>query len=258
MSQHFPPISATNKHLVTNLFLFNVLTDDGVICFVNDKKTEAEIVTYKFCDSVVMNKKSFSGLRKSTYLNDEVINFYGRLLKQADKSNQYFYFSTHFYATLRYCGKLVMESTRVFFTNVNVFEKNKIFIPVHIIPNHWALVVVDFVSHSISYYDSMYFPMAGKKILNDILQWLIFASSICGVAFDKKYWSTFEGAPGIPQQNNGFDCGVFVILFMDFISRNRSVSWIDSSQTTDYRFTIGYAIIAGDLDLIHHKGSFFV
>jgi sentrin-specific protease 1 len=248
----FHTSSESEKMLVCKYFLIEQLNEDGIFCF-GDTKEENETVTSKFSDLVLMNRKSFSGLRKLQYLNDEVINFYGLLLKQCDKSNQNHYFSTQFYSSLRFKGRFDLNATLPFLNKVNVFKKKRIFFPIHVFPNHWALVVVSFVTRSISYYDSLYRPLAGEIINHDILQWLLFAAFEWKQVINFNDWTLNEGAPGIPQQTNGFDCGVFVIMFMDFLSRNKSISLIDDSQTTEYRFAIGLGIINGDLKLIHDE-----
>lgn len=274
VKKFFFKIDASDKTKVSNYFLtaegtenckvkeydLGTKNNEGQICFETEivtskssdtvSKSETETVTFKFSDKVFMNRKSFSLLRKDVFLNDEVINFYGLLLKQCDKIDQYHYFSSQFYSSLRFNGKFDVEKTRKFFSG-SLFSKRKFFIPIHIVPIHWALVVVNLITRSISYFDSMYSPSIGKTVNSDILQWLIFAASEYNIFLNANDWNMYEGAPGIPQQNNGFDCGVFVIMFMDFLSRNKSVSWIDCTETTEYRFAIGYAILQGNLKYIH-------
>jgi Ulp1 family protease len=53
--------------------------------------------------------------------------------------------------------------------------------------------------------------------LENVLNFLIYEANKKGFPFDNKVWKK-EIKTDIPYQNNGYDCGIFVILFMLFIS----------------------------------------
>ena len=50
---------------------------------------------------------------------------------------------------------------------------------------------------------------------------------------------------GIPQQKNGYDCGVFVLMYIDLLSLNQDLSFTQE-QATEYRQWIVLSLEKGD------------
>ena len=50
-----------------------------------------------------------------------------------------------------------------------------------------------------------------------------------------------------PQQNNGFDCGIFTIMFADFILDNIPLKYVHQSDIPYYREKICLSIFVGNL-----------
>jgi len=38
------------------------------------------------------------------------------------------------------------------------------------------------------------------------------------IIIDQNEWKLIESEANVPQQNNSFDCGVFIIMFADFLA----------------------------------------
>ena len=51
------------------------------------------------------------------------------------------------------------------------------------------------------------------------------AAKMGGELPDADKWRISGAVEGAPQQKNGFDCGVFAFIFVDFISRERPLSF---------------------------------
>jgi sentrin-specific protease 1 len=51
---------------------------------------------------------------------------------------------------------------------------------------------------------------------------------------------------GIPQQKNGYDCGVFVCMFAEYLSRNESFDF-DQKHMDYFRRKITYEIVHNKL-----------
>ncbi|XP_046401958.1 uncharacterized protein LOC124167936 [Ischnura elegans] len=155
-------------------------------------------------------------LADSNWLNDEVINNYMDMLTQRGQSNEYpsvHCFNTFFYPKLNSSG---YSSVRRWTKKVDIFQKEILIVPLHL-EIHWALAVVDFRQKSICYYDSM--NGRKKNILQVILKYLQEEKN------DKKK-ENFDGSgwelkliQDIPQQRNGYDCGVFACMFAEHLSR---------------------------------------
>lgn len=88
----------------------------------------------------------------------------------------------------------------------DALEKEKLIFPINISNSHWTLAVVYMQRKRIVYYDSM--SGSGKTYLQGLLRWVVDeAMAKKNITVDPTEWTT-ERANGIPQQQNGFDCGV--------------------------------------------------
>jgi Ulp1 family protease len=54
----------------------------------------------------------------------------------------------------------------------------------------------------------------------------------------------------VPQQENGFDCGMFIIMYVDSLVNNRSVDHLSftQQQIPEYRLKLANAILRGSLN----------
>ncbi|XP_073236946.1 sentrin-specific protease-like [Porites lutea] len=121
--------------------------------------------------------------------------------------------NTFFYKKLSTCGaKWLAKWTK----KINIFEYDKIFIPVHL-PGHWVLGVVDFGSKVISYWDSMK-SSANCAFYENLRSFLKEESVKRGRTFLEEQWLD-QYPQDIPKQDNAYDCGMFVCMFAEFLSR---------------------------------------
>lgn len=156
-------------------------------------------------------------LRESTWLNDEVVNFYFNLIKVRSEENKdlpkIHVFNTFFYPKIMKMGHSgVKRWTR----KVDIFLMDLILIPVHL-GMHWCLAVVDFKDKEIVYYDSLKGNNSGciqalKKYLQDE------SKDKKKTQFDYTGWKELM-PKNIPEQMNGCDCGVFMCKYAEYKSR---------------------------------------
>lgn len=159
-------------------------------------------------------------IRSDLYLNDEVINKYMDLITQRSPDTVYA-FNTFFYLALSDKGyPHVCRWTK----KIDIFSKRKLFIPVHIEDeNHWCLVCVDFQKKSIGYYDSL----GGRNFmcLKQILRYLMCEHvDKKGKEFQPGGWM-LENKKNCPKQRNLWDCGVFVCMFAEYLSRDAPLNF---------------------------------
>ncbi len=216
----------------------------------NKKKEGKCIVIEKFNYSITREK--LSCLQSRTWLNDEVINFYTNILDEYDefrhgRNKKFCYFSTFFYGSLTESGSLNFADADKHTRKVDLFRRSKLFIPINIGNYHWVLVVVSWPERHITFYDSQYEVGNGLLFCGNILKWIEHYVHEKKSTFNAGDWSIFEGAKGIPQQDNGSDCGVFVLMYMDFISRDVSVLNLHCSEMETWRKKIALTIIRGSL-----------
>lgn len=96
-------------------------------------------------------------------------------------------------------------------------ECDKIFVPIHQ-RIHWCLAVINKKEKKFQYLDSL------KGIDTEVLEVLAryFVDEVkdkTGEDVDISSWET-EFVEDLPEQMNGHDCGVFMVKYADFYSRN--------------------------------------
>ena len=99
-----------------------------------EKETVEELIVDK--SNLPLEKINLSSLDNTNWLTSDVINEYGNLLKTELKSTHVF--STHFLTSLKNRG---VEDMRGWTKNVNIFDKEFLFFPIHE-NSHWYLKVI--------------------------------------------------------------------------------------------------------------------
>ncbi|KAL1543079.1 Ulp1 peptidase [Salvia divinorum] len=166
-------------------------------------------------------------LRPRAWLNDEVINVYFELLKEREKRVPEKFLKCHFFNTFFYKklmssrGGYNFQSVRRWTTQkklgYSLLECDKIFVPIHQ-EIHWCLAVINKKDKKFQYLD----PLGGRdsQVLNALAKY--FEDEVkdkCGKDINLNSWEK-EFVTELPEQLNGFDCGMFMIKYADFYSRD--------------------------------------
>ncbi|CAH8353313.1 unnamed protein product [Eruca vesicaria subsp. sativa] len=165
-------------------------------------------------------------LKPGQWLNDEVINLYLVLLKEREAREPKKFIKCHFFNTF-FFTKLVQSGTGYNYSAVrrwtsmkklgyHLIDCDKIFIPIHM-SIHWTLAVINVKERKFQYLDS--FKGREPKILDALARY--FADEVRDkneVEVDVSQWRQ-EFVQVLPEQRNGFDCGMFMLKYMDFYSR---------------------------------------
>ncbi|KAL1220528.1 Ubiquitin-like-specific protease ESD4 [Cardamine amara subsp. amara] len=164
-------------------------------------------------------------LTPSSWLNDEVINVYLELLKERETREPKKYLKCHFFSTFFY-KKLVSESgynykavrrwTLQKKLGYALIDCDMIFVPIHR-GVHWTLAVINNKDSKFLYLDSL--NGVDPMILNALAKYLgDEAKEKSGKNIDVSSWG-MEFVEDLPQQQNGYDCGMFMLKYIDFFSR---------------------------------------
>lgn len=208
-----------------------LLTTEEVIKvnnFVQGPANDKHVI-FKF--NINITREKIICLRPATWLNDEIINFCMEMLTERDarlielhpssgriKSH---YFNTFFMEKLlgqghrkyNYCD--VARWTKRF----NIFNRDKIFIPINITQRHWMIAVVFMQLKEIRYYDSGSGTRA-NKYLNALMKWVIDEAKFkYAKDVHRSEWKLIYER-NCPKQRNGFDCGMFTIMCADYLTDN--------------------------------------
>ena len=110
----------------------------------------------------------------------------------------------------------------------HIFEFDMLFIPIHL-NGHWNLVVVDLRGgrECFALYDSLYSreTSTNKTILDNIQRYIgDEASAKAGMQLPVSSWPRHY-RENIPKQKNGYDCGVFMMRFAEYLSRDHVLAF---------------------------------
>ncbi|KAI4378929.1 hypothetical protein MLD38_016346 [Melastoma candidum] len=176
--------------------------------------------------NIVITGELLQCLQPCSWLNDEVINVYLELLKEREKREPKKYLNCHFFNTFFY-KKLIGSRNGYDYKSVrrwtsqrklgyNLVECDKIFVPIHK-EIHWCLAVINKTDQKFQYLDSL----GGRdgQVLKVLAQYYLDeVKDKNGKDVDVSSWDQ-EFVEGLPEQENGFDCGMFMIKYADFYSR---------------------------------------
>ena len=189
-------------------------------------------------DRLDLTRRDLSTLHKQGWLNDEVINCYVALLQDRDlawrrdgdpggrRRPRCHFFNTFFY------NKLFQDSHKYTYlerwTRAKKLAKvhggktlfdscDKIIAPIHK-GNHWCCAVIDLEAQAFVYYDS--FKSEDHDCLEAMKQFAIDEAR----TRENTHISDVESWPvlfpqDIPEQRNGWDCGVFAATYAEVESR---------------------------------------
>ncbi|KAF5312809.1 hypothetical protein D9619_003351 [Psilocybe cf. subviscida] len=179
-------------------------------------------------------------LMPKQWLNDEIINFYGAMIlgrSEAAASSSgkktllnIHYFNSFFWTKLTKEG---YEKGRLakWTKKIDIFSKDVILLPVNHNNAHWTAAAINFRNKRFESYDSM--GMAAEVVFKALRSYVTLEHhNKMKKPFDFTGWTNW--APETtPQQENGYDCGVFTCQFMEALSRGEE-SFNFSQQDMPY------------------------
>jgi sentrin-specific protease 1 len=224
--------------------------------FVNTLWNGPQQQLHRRVENISLGPADFALLRPHQWFNDELINAYFYMLAhprqpaiQLDLTMdiksvvpKVYAFNSFFFPRLQRDG---YEKVASWTRGVDLFDHDLVLIPVHVLCDHWCLVVINVQRMRIDYYDSLY--SAEHCIDLDLLK-----HYLCREYVDKKaplrtangkqqqemeecQWLTYEPRNTAPQQRNGSDCGVFVCQLARAFAQGRSFRSVKASDMLYYR-----------------------
>ena len=190
---------------------------------------------------IPISRLDMATLRPGQWLNDEVINFFLKLLEQREVEATWP--SCHFHQTTFY-PKLAEEPAGYKYSHVaewtrgkDVFSKDLIMVPIHR-PGHWTLAVINMKQQRFEYYDSLRGPPG--FVFENLRRWLEDESlDKKGVSLDTTGWTEVVWKQGqTPQQRNSWDCGMFLIRTADWLARGAVLSFTQEDMEHLRRLTV--------------------
>jgi Ulp1 family protease len=222
------------------------------ICVLLSGPPNETILIDKF--SIDMTRYKLSCLRPGTWLNDEVVNFYMSMLQERDlqlvaqnvKRLSSHYFNSFFISKLLEQGKYSYNNVRRWTKKFNILEKEKIFCPVNISNTHWTLAVIYMQQQEIHYYDSM--SSSGEFYLQALKKWVY--DDVLDKqqqTLDMSSWKLLDRMSHVPQQRNGFDCGMFAITHADYLADDLPLEF-SQEEMVMRRMKVASMILQGSIE----------
>eukprot|EP00742_Colponemidia_sp_Colp-10_P008167 GILJ01008823.1.p2 GENE.GILJ01008823.1~~GILJ01008823.1.p2 ORF type:complete len:436 (-),score=65.68 GILJ01008823.1:2219-3526(-) len=213
-----------------------------------------DVLISKF--NVDLTRDKIRCLKDATWLNDEIINFYFKLLGERNRIEvekfgrlripKCYYQTTFFYAKLVENG-YNYQSVRRWTTRqkVDIFDTDKMIVPVNLSQTHWCIAVIDFRIKEILYIDSMW--GSNEACLNALLKYLVDEyKDKKGGDLDTTMWRKRNAKSSVPRQSNGYDCGMFICKFAECVSEDRSWDF-DQSQMRTFRKRMVLELISANV-----------
>jgi sentrin-specific protease 1 len=128
----------------------------------------------------------------------------------------------------------------------NIFELDKIVMPVNVGGMHWCLAVIYIQEKKIQYYDSM--SGSGMSTLKILKRYLVEEKdNKMKEKLDPAEWTLVPTENGTPQQNNGCDCGVFTCMFADYLGAGEALNF-SQADMPHFRYRVGARILEGSAE----------
>lgn len=195
-------------------------------------------------DAVSISKRDVDLLQPETFINDTIIDFYIKYLKnqiQPDEKHRYHFFNSFFFRKLADLdkdpssasdGRAAFLRVRKWTRKLNLFDKDYIFIPVNF-NLHWSLIVICHPGEAASFrdedsrqspkvpcilhMDSIKGSHDGLKNLVQSYLWEEWKERGNETSEDisSKFTNLRFVALELPQQENSFDCGLFLLHYLE-------------------------------------------
>jgi Ulp1 family protease len=215
--------------------------------------SSGEVLASRF--SVDLTRGQLQCLRPGEWLNDEVINFYYKLLQERSNMgvsgglkcwfpNSFFWPKLSGKNSKEYSYKEVRRWTIK--AKVDIFQLECVVFPMNIGETHWAMGAIDLRARGFRYFDSM--------LSRPPPNFVAFLRRYVGDEHSAKKGRPLEGvdewellpAEGlVPQQRNGYDCGVFTCCFGEYFSESKPFSF-DQADMPDLRLRLAARVMQAD------------
>lgn len=209
-----------------------------------DESFEEVIYPKGDSDAVSISKRDFDLLQPDTFVNDTIIDFYIKYLKnkiQPERRHRYHFFNSFFFRKLAdmdkdpsnaFDGRAAFLRVRKWTRKVNLFEKDFVFIPVNY-NLHWSLIVIchpgevakfeDDILGKLSrvpcilHMDSLRGSHTGLKDLLQSYLWEEWKERQKELSEDvsAKFLNLRFASLELPQQQNFCDCGLFLLHYVE-------------------------------------------
>eukprot|EP01018_Ginkgo_biloba_P003561 Gb_16894 [translate_table: standard] len=200
-------------------------------------RNRREVLVMHKNSNIEITREVLQCLLPGAWLNDEVINLYLELLKEREtrepkKFLKCHFFNTFFYKKLfnpktKYDYKAVRRWTTQRKLGYSLMDCDKIFVPIHK-EIHWCLAIIDTRAKKFQYLDSL--KGGDANVLKVLARYITDETKDkIGKDLDVSTWEQ-EFVEDLPEQENGWDCGMFMVKYADFHSRGLPLNFCQANM----------------------------
>ncbi|OMO85248.1 Peptidase C48, SUMO/Sentrin/Ubl1 [Corchorus capsularis] len=194
-------------------------------------------------DAVSISKRDVALLQPKTFINDTIIDFYIKYLKskiQPEEQHRFHFFNSFFFRKLADQDKdlsgacqarAAFQRVHKWTRKVDIFEKDYIFIPVNY-SFHWSLIVICHPGEVAN--------LKGKSIIKRFQRYL-------SEEWKERHRDAADDVPSkflhvqfvpleLPQQENSFDCGLFLLHYVELFLLEAPTNFKPSKITGSSNF----------------------
>uniref|UniRef100_A0A0E0E225 Ubiquitin-like protease family profile domain-containing protein n=1 Tax=Oryza meridionalis TaxID=40149 RepID=A0A0E0E225_9ORYZ len=191
-------------------------------------------------NSIELSYSDMKCLEPESLLSSPILNFYimylmGQMPSTSRLGGKYHIFNTYFFSKLEALTSKVDNDAyflnlRRWWKGVDIFKKAYIIIPVHA-DAHWSLVIICmpakedqsgptiFHLDSLKFHSSRFIFSTVERFLKEEWNYLNKTGSLEDCHLHESVWKNLprkikKKAVTVPQQDNEYDCGVFVLYYM--------------------------------------------
>ena len=228
------------------------------IIYISDDELKDDRSSPPPSNTTKIHPNSLNTLAPGAWVDDAIIQNYLSIIQQRLNStpryrNQFYFMSTYFMQKIAQDGTLqsynyqeVQTWNRQLPTD-NLFQLKRIFIPINVRNMHWTCAIIDCSTSTISYYDTLH---------GDGMQYLQIIERYLREEWNREYgtnreqptWRLHDRGNSIVNQNNGYDCGVYVCKFAASIYE-QDPAHTDNFRPNDYRQTILHTLQPQRMDI---------
>lgn len=171
---------------------------------------------------ITLNSEDLNILDGHRWFNDNIINFYFKLLQE--RYDQTFSFSCFLNTSIENHGQ---ESVRNWNSNVDIFVYKLVFVPINT-GSHWTLIVINFEAKKIEYFNS--YVTTDRTYLDRFWEYLKAEHRRKrNLELIEDGWK-LEIRKRIPRQSNSFDCGPFVCRYGLTLCQNKQLNFTEDTM----------------------------
>ena len=101
---------------------------------------------------------------------------------------------------------------------------------------HWLVYVIFIGQKTIQEFDSLSGGQGDKEVLKGLYKWLEIEMKEVGIILEESEWNLYPpDIENTPQQNNGNDCGIFMLLFAVCIAQGLPLNLVTNDRVATAR-----------------------